>query len=91
LHHYLRKSVKPADQKKMIKVETEFGVITIDPATVSYYNVTVDLERKRYNVRFYFRESQNSINASITNSDEIIKIIRAIDFANLNKSFRRKN
>lgn len=64
----------------MIKIRSEFGNLNIDEDTISYYNVYADMDSKKYTITFYFKETGSSVNTTISTADELIKIIKSIDF-----------
>ena len=64
----------------MIKIRSDFGNLNIDEDTIAYYSVYADISSKKYTVTFYFKDTGSSINTTLTSIDELVKIIKAIDF-----------
>lgn len=64
----------------MIKIRSDFGNLNIDEDTISYYSVYADISSKKYTITFYFKETGSSINTTLSTVEELIKIIKAIDF-----------
>ncbi len=64
----------------MIKIRSDFGNLNIDEDTISYYSVYADISMKKYTVTFYFKDTGSSINTTLNGIDELVKIIKAIDF-----------
>jgi hypothetical protein len=71
----------------MIKIRSDFGNLSIDEDTIAYYSVYADLSAKKYTITFYFKETGSSINTTLSTVDELVKIIKAIDFQS---TFKRK-
>lgn len=68
----------------MLKIRSEFGNLSIDPDTISYYNLYADLLNNSYTLSFYFKDTGSSLNTTVS-VDELLKIIKAISFQSTTK------
>lgn len=63
-----------------MKIKTDFGIISVDADTITYYTVTADTNAKTYEITFYFSESSNSLSTKLSSVEETVKLMKAIDY-----------
>lgn len=64
----------------MTKIRTDFGNLTVDADSITYYSVSADLQKKSYEITFYFSETSNSLTSKLSSVEELVKLMKAIDF-----------
>lgn len=73
----------------MIRVITDFGTINVDPASLSFLNINADIDSMKYEVTFYFKDSNNSLNTSFSTVEEVVKLLKSIELQKPSKIIKK--
>lgn len=73
----------------MIRVITDFGTISVDPASLSFLNINADIDSMKYEVTFYFKDTNNSLNTSFSTVEEVVKLLKSIELQKPSKIIKK--
>jgi len=73
----------------MIRVITDFGTINVDPSSLSFLNINADIDSMKYEVTFYFKDTNNSLNTSFSTVEEVVKLLKSIELQKPSKIIKK--
>lgn len=68
-----------------MKLNTNWGTVTIDPAKVSAFTCRIDPSKPHYEIELFFDAPSSIVVATIDNFDELLKCMKELYFSSINK------